>query len=77
MSEPKPTSRLAVPTYAVTVLLGLAIVYFLSVGPAGWLFRHKYITPEQFRFCYWPIRFLCGQSEWLNSVVHWYVELFS
>ena len=77
MSESKRKSRRG---YAVAIglVLGLPLLYVLSIGPYSWLVFHDYADPRTVfhRTFYEPLYALAGASPAFRELLVWYMRLF-
>ncbi|MEX2286270.1 MAG: hypothetical protein WD648_04215 [Planctomycetaceae bacterium] len=63
----------------VAWLVALIVLYVLSIGPAGWLWVHDYIsddTAARLISFYGPLYWLTDHSEVLDEAMNWYGRLW-
>jgi hypothetical protein len=60
----------------VVVLFFLPVLYVLSCGPAIALVFHGYLSGEAFDFAYYPLSLATESSDWIASILEWYVALW-
>jgi hypothetical protein len=60
---------------AAIVVLGLPVLYVLSVGPFVWLVERQ-ILPASVSIIYAPLGMLVESSDWLREAADWYVNLW-
>ena len=63
----------------VIAVIGLPIVYVLSVGPAAWLSVNNYLSPQMEHMLeafYFPLAWAVNNSEWASSVMIAYMSLW-
>jgi hypothetical protein len=73
MKEMKESGYAAI--VAATLLLPLG--YVLSVGPAGWLANHDYISVATWDAIYYPVVWASNKADWSRDVLRWYTNLGS
>ena len=80
MSDYKERSSGAVViALALLVLLGLPVLYALSIGPIAWLANHGYLSQwllEVLSVVYWPLECVAHSSEWTEQWAEWYIEFW-
>jgi len=80
MSEPKERSSGAIVlALALVVLLGLPVLYVLSIGPVAWLANREYLSEwalEILSVVYLPLQFLADSSEWAEQWAQWYISFW-
>ena len=60
----------------VAFVLGIPILYVLSIGPFTWLLTHKVIAlPTWAETFYWPITWACQNCAPIGRLFHWYQSL--
>jgi hypothetical protein len=80
MSERKESSGgpLAI-ALAVLVLLGLPVLYFLSIGPIVWLASHEYLSDNTVQWlsaAYWALESLADSSDVFRGIAEWYISFW-
>ena len=75
-NTPKMPSLLYRAMIAVTVCVGLFLVYVLSIGPAVWLSNRGYLAKET-SAVYFPLFWLCEAFPWLKLLLQRYVDLWT
>ena len=61
--------------WTVALLLALAALYPLSVGPAVWL-ADRGLLPEGSQIIYAPVKWAVIQNDAIGDAVSWYVSLW-
>ena len=57
-------------------LLGVPVLYVASVGPFTWLLNHELIELHPWAEAfYWPLSWICLQSETIRNALGWYQGL--
>ena len=59
----------------VVAVLGLPVLYVLSVGPFAWLVNRGYV-PEFLTVIYVPLGLLAESSDGFRQAADWYVALW-
>ena len=73
----KHERRSTTAVIVLCVMIGLPVVYLLSVGPMEWLYLHGYIAHESVVWnLYTPVMWLRDNSETASRVLDWYVLLW-
>ena len=67
--------------WIVALLIGLPVLYVLSVGPISWLYNHEVLPRSLVPIYYWfyaPIAFANERGpEWLRQILDWYADLWT
>jgi hypothetical protein len=62
---------------ACLVVIGIAVLYFLSVGPLNWLVMHDVLPMNEVTSGYfYPARFLSRNCEPFGKAFGWYMDFF-
>jgi hypothetical protein len=67
----------AVVVVVAIVVIALPVLYVLSIGPAGWLVDHGYVTREHAQIVYYPLILAAMNSTWINSALQAYMSWFA
>ena len=59
------------------LVLGLLLLYALSIGPAQWAIRRDHISMTTFHRAYRPILWVCVHSPSFDRAVYWYSSLLT
>lgn len=73
-SPEEPSKRRRKWLLAVLLVIALAVIYVLGVGPTAWLVEHGHIEPWIYKYLYAPMRWQIDQSSLMESATDWYFE---
>ena len=63
-------------SFAVVIAL-TPVLYLISIGPALWLMKHKYLSGPTFGMIYHPLEWLSDDRwRWFTEPLAWYMELW-
>ena len=78
MTDPKPEKRgRGWAFYTLIVLLSLAVLYPLSMGPAEWAVRHDRMSTGVFTAVYRPVWWLANHHEPFGRIIRRYARLWT
>ncbi len=60
-------------------LLVVLVLYVLSMGPVGWVWRHGYlhISAATLQTIYFPLLWLVKNCQPVSNILNWYFSLWS
>lgn len=71
-----PENRNSSIAWLIGGMLGLPLLYFLSVGPANFLYERLPVSRDALTIIYFPITWLSLNSP-LGPVIQWYADLWA
>ena len=75
MSDPNKKRGVRFYATVVAVVVAVALLYPLSIGPAIWLASRGYLRESTVQSLYMPVLLTAEQAEWLENAVTWWGSL--